>query len=215
MVPRRPGDGTVVWTVRNISPQKVEPEVVAGDIFHNLRAALDHLAVDLVALNQRSPKDVYFPFASSADDLDQQINKKKFFRASPEAIELLKAMRPYRGGDERLRAIHDLDVTDKHRRLVQVDIYAKATASKKGEKPPFSDVRLPVLNNAVALIVPESDSPDESHIWLEARYSMTHFPFAGEDAMKVFSQLINLVESVVDQFDALEQKKTLITQQPV
>ena len=95
-----------------------EIPLVLGDAVHNLRTALDLLACDLVRLNGQSAKGVHFPFAESEDGLDEQIKKKKFDRASPEAVRLLKKIRPYRGGNVLLRALHELDVMDKHRLII-------------------------------------------------------------------------------------------------
>lgn len=91
---------------------------VLGDAIHNLRAALDHMAVSVVALNGKSPNGVYFPFAHTADDLPEQIKRKNFHRAPQEAQELLVSLRPYTGGNLMLRALHDLDVLDKHNDLI-------------------------------------------------------------------------------------------------
>lgn len=63
-------------------------------------------------------KGVYFPFAANARELERQIKLKKFDRASTEAVELIKALAPYPGGDDRLRGLHDLDIKDKHQMLI-------------------------------------------------------------------------------------------------
>ncbi len=89
-----------------------------GDLLHNLRAALDLMACDLVRLNGLNANGVHFPFSETPKDLPEMIKRRKFFRAGPEAVELLKKMRPYRGGQEALRAIHDLDIQDKHKELI-------------------------------------------------------------------------------------------------
>src|SRR5438128_2063569 len=47
-----------------------------GDAIHNLRAALDLLACELVRLNGASDENVYFPFCHDAASLDQMIQKR-------------------------------------------------------------------------------------------------------------------------------------------
>jgi hypothetical protein len=91
---------------------------IIGDHIHNLRAALDLLACEVVRANGKSDKGVHFPFSDGPDTLDGQIKDKKFHRASPEAIALLKRIKPYPKGNDPLRAIHDLDVIDKHQALI-------------------------------------------------------------------------------------------------
>jgi hypothetical protein len=100
---------------------------IIGDVVHNLRAALDLLANDLVRLNQKSTKGVYFPFARDASDLDTMIKARNMNRAAPEVVELIRSMAPFSGGNHALRAIHDLDIQDKHQALIiagsSVDIH--------------------------------------------------------------------------------------------
>lgn len=91
-----------------------------GDAIHNLRTALDHMACDLVRLNGKSTKGVYFPFAADANALNDQIKAKNFHRAPAAAVALLRHLQPYKSGNRALRAIHDLDVHDKHELLIPV-----------------------------------------------------------------------------------------------
>lgn len=91
--------------------------LIVGDAIHNMRAALDFMAVEVVKLNGKSAKGVYFPFSSDAAALDGAIKSKNFYKAPDQAIALLKATQPYRGGNDLLRALHDLDIQDKHHRI--------------------------------------------------------------------------------------------------
>jgi hypothetical protein len=91
-----------------------------GDAIHNLRSALDIMACDIVRLSGKSTKGVHFPFAGSKDGLQEMIEKHRFNRAPKEAVDLLKKMAPYKGGHIALRAIHDLDIMDKHEMILPV-----------------------------------------------------------------------------------------------
>lgn len=101
-----------------IAPVPPEVSLAYGDTVHCLRASLDLLANDVVKLNGGSTKGVYFPFAASEDLLPDQIKQKKFDRAGDQAVEILKSLKPYRGGDEVLRGMHDLDIQDKHQMIL-------------------------------------------------------------------------------------------------
>jgi len=48
------------------------------------------------------------------------IKEKHFDRAGPIAVELLRRLKPYADGNTSLRAIHDLDLQDKHHKLIPV-----------------------------------------------------------------------------------------------
>jgi hypothetical protein len=110
-------DGRHAWTFRT-KPIPKELSTIVGDIVHNLRAALDLLTCDLVRLNGQSDKGVYFPFAGDAAELEKMIKDRHIDRAGPDIVELVRSMKPFKGGNIKLRAIHDLDITDKHKTLI-------------------------------------------------------------------------------------------------
>jgi hypothetical protein len=70
-----------------------------------------------VGLSGESTKEVKFPFCDSPDKLDFFIKERKLSRAGPEVVALVKSLKPYKGGNTALRAIHDLDIRDKHEAL--------------------------------------------------------------------------------------------------
>lgn len=106
----------------NVTGTPAEIGVILGDILHNLRSALDYAACELVRSKCHSDKGVYFPFCEHKDGIDEMIRKKNFHRAGVDAIEVLKGLMPYKGGDYMLRGIHDLDIRDKHQMLILVPL---------------------------------------------------------------------------------------------
>jgi hypothetical protein len=68
-------------------------------------------------MNGRDDKNVYFPFCESASELDDMIKRRNFDAVSPAAIDLVRRLRPYKGGNTPIRYIHDLDIMDKHQML--------------------------------------------------------------------------------------------------
>lgn len=110
-----PSTGEVEVTLKSITDV---PGAIVGDAIHNMRSALDLMVSEMARLKKRSDRDVYFPFSDSADTLDAAIQRKCFRKCGEDAIELLKSLRPYRGGNEALRLIHDLDIRDKHTALI-------------------------------------------------------------------------------------------------
>ncbi|HUS98314.1 MAG TPA: hypothetical protein VMX97_16425 [Hyphomicrobiaceae bacterium] len=108
------------WCAKIHEPIDAGLSGILGDAIHNLRTSLDLLATDLVVVAGKNPKSVHFPFADSQSGLADQIKRKNFHRAGSAAVDLLKFLKPYKGGNEGLRALHDLDVMDKHKALVPV-----------------------------------------------------------------------------------------------
>ncbi len=112
--------GTQAWNARIRNPAPIKLSAMIGDIIHNLRTALDLLVCDLVTINGKSAKQVYFPFCATASELSHVIRERKIHRAGSDVVALIESMKPYTGGNIALRAIHDLDVTDKHHALLPV-----------------------------------------------------------------------------------------------
>jgi len=116
--------------IRNEVPAHLAP--IIGDIVHNLRTSLDVLACDIVRITSgpdASVDGVYYPFCSEKSDLNNMIKKRRLHRSGRAVIEAIKATAPYRGGNDGLRAIHDLDVQDKHQALIPMATAASIPAS--------------------------------------------------------------------------------------
>jgi hypothetical protein len=89
-------------------------ETILGDALHNMRSALDLMAVEAVRINGGNEAGVKFPFCETEAELEQAIKSANFHRASEAAQTMVRAFRPYKGGDDLLRALHDLDIENKH-----------------------------------------------------------------------------------------------------
>ncbi len=92
--------------------------VIVGDAIHNMRAALDLLAVDIVRVSGGDTKGVYFPFCSEEALLEETMKSRNLHRAQTRFQDMIRALKPYKGGNASLRALHDLDIQDKHHALI-------------------------------------------------------------------------------------------------
>lgn len=101
-------------------PMPAEWPLILGDAVHNLRSALDIMACDVMRYHGYGVSSVHFPFAERAEDLETEILRRTVHRARPEVVNLFYQLKPYKGGDRLLRAIHDLDVRDKHKLITPV-----------------------------------------------------------------------------------------------
>ncbi|MEX0833417.1 MAG: hypothetical protein WD276_06035 [Actinomycetota bacterium] len=91
-----------------------------GDVVHNLRAALDLLVYELLRKHDVEPTIQHaFPISDSAKEFESG-GLRKVKGVGDEAVQLLKAIKPYRGGNDALWELHQLDRRDKHRFLVPV-----------------------------------------------------------------------------------------------
>ena len=160
---------------------------IVGDIVHNLRAALDLMAVELVSLNDGgNTDDVYFPFCQNEDFLDKMIVKRNFNRAGPEEVRLLKELKPYKGGNAALRALHDLDIQDKHHSLIPSA--AAMTTPEVAADMSSGKLVLRMVEGSVPVI--GITFPADG-------------PLAGAELIPALQDLIELVEGVLEAFAAI------------
>jgi hypothetical protein len=104
----------------------------ASDIINNLRAALDHLIFQLIDVHSpQSPAEVFercaFPICDDVTSYESA-KRKKAKGISPEAMVLLDACKPYKGGNDALWELDELNNISKHRLILTVghEVYCHA-----------------------------------------------------------------------------------------
>ncbi len=111
--------GQLVYKLRILKPIPQEFSTIIGDVIQNLRAALDHTACCLAI--QKNPtvniNDVSFPIARDIQEFNSRA-KKTIRKLAPEAIAFIKALKPYKGGNDKFWQLHRLGVRDRHRLLL-------------------------------------------------------------------------------------------------
>lgn len=162
------------------------PGAIVGDAIHNMRTALDLMASELVRQNGKSDNKVYFPFADKASNLDDVITSKNFHKAGSDAVALLKKYEPYRGGNESLRAIHDLDIRDKHKALVLMG--ATRTIEVEGSYDVESLVghHITITKHDVYYVFPEDGAA-----------------LSGRPVIETLKELVKLVNGIVEAFTSM------------
>src|SRR5579863_5427772 len=96
---------------------------ITGDVLQKLRSALDHLAYQLFESGTgragNDGKHVYLPIFDSASRCAAGL-ESKVRGMQRNAVDAIKALKPYRGGDDTLWRLQQLNNRDKHRLLVTV-----------------------------------------------------------------------------------------------
>jgi hypothetical protein len=151
VVERFPGPAWLkshAWTARIRKPVPPILSAMIGDVVHNLRAALDLLMCDLVRINSKSASKVYFPFCKDREHLNDAIDKSLSKRAGVDIVRMLHSIAPYKDGNILLRAIHDLDIFDKHDALLPIigAMNVPIATIKIAEQAP---VQLPVFSTTI------------------------------------------------------------------
>ncbi len=98
--------------------------VEAGAYINAIRSGLDILAMALTRRHSlRIPeRSVYFPIADSEEALLKNAGAPLLQHLPEEERAKVLALKPYRGGNAALWALHRLDIVRKHRRLLDVQI---------------------------------------------------------------------------------------------
>jgi hypothetical protein len=122
-----------------LSVRDIPLEVVAvvGDVLHNLRSALDHLAYQLVVTAGNKPdRRTAFPIADSAKKYVSSTFRRKVKGMRQDAIDRIDTIKPYKGGNDVLWRLDELNNIDKHRLLItacSVNTARSMTPSERGE----------------------------------------------------------------------------------
>jgi hypothetical protein len=167
---------------------------IIGDAIHNMRTSLDLMAAELVRLKGFSDHNVYFPFSDNAARLDDAIKSKNFDKAGEDAVNLLRSFEPYKEGNKLLRALHDLDIRDKHRALV---VGGKSMNVKFGgtynvDNPAEND--LAIISHEVYYIFSTEDGV-----------------LSGNNVIQTLTELMELVNRILDEFARMVELRNVKT----
>lgn len=111
---KRPGKRLI--SVKQIHSIPVGFSAIIGDAVHNLRSALDLLIYALVGTkNERAQ----FPFSEKGEAaFEKLLQKNSIGQAGSRVENIVRGLKPYKGGNETLYGLHRLDIVDKHRLLL-------------------------------------------------------------------------------------------------
>jgi hypothetical protein len=206
-----PSPNSKIWIVRVREEVPIEFCAIIGDVIHNLRAALDLMAVQLVRLNNKNDDDVYFPFSQSAKTFNDAFKRSKMNRASSKAIALLKSLKPYSDGNYPLHSLHALDIMDKHQALIPTyDVIA--VPDYLGGKELKRGVRI-AIKEGVSVAVDVEMAP---YIAIGRHYRgafSLHFvsrlpsgkaaPFSGEEIIPALLRAVDSIDRIIEAFTDL------------
>jgi hypothetical protein len=107
--------------------------IIAGDIVHNLRSAIDHAYFEAVRPHvlPYQERSIQFPFAFSHSKLPELIIQRLGDRVSTKFYQCIVELKPFSGpdGNRQLCLVNDLDIADKHKFLNLFGEYKTITSS--------------------------------------------------------------------------------------
>jgi hypothetical protein len=122
-----PQTGQIIFYLASMTPIPPKIALIAGDALHNLRSALDYLVVQFYTTGKfRSGMSnitkIRFPIFRTSDSYETKFAGE--IEGSDKCVEnAIRATKPYKGGNNDLWALHELDIIDKHRMLLTAACY--------------------------------------------------------------------------------------------
>jgi hypothetical protein len=120
----RPPERSILLVADDVPQFAPKFGAMVGDVIHNLRSALDHLAWRLVKAGAiprpPKPEQVQFPLARSGAGFRNQLPQRLPGVPSRPHIALIRRFQPYRRGPrgQAMLALRSFSNTDKHRMLI-------------------------------------------------------------------------------------------------
>lgn len=209
VIEQDPNSPNHLWTlrVRNDVPHTFS--AIIGDAIHNLRASLDLLASDLVAANGGSTNNVYFPFAEDVDSFERMIKERHVDRAGEDVVEIIRSLKPYKGGNDMLRAIHDLDITDKHKTIIPtlhyVGIKDLRMRNASGPILTISNMHVgPIEDGKILMSLPPANNIKVGQYFqpsLKITFGNDQ-PMSGEPVVGALHEFVKVIDDIINTFEA-------------
>jgi hypothetical protein len=120
---RDPKSGDYLVIAVEDKPLPLTMNAWVGAILNSLRSSLDLLAAALAARNgEKTNRYRHFPIFDCLHDMIDPVRgidsaeRKKWLSQSERAM--IKRLKPYKGGDDTIWSLHELDIVRKHERLI-------------------------------------------------------------------------------------------------
>ena len=210
----------VTWKMQlSEKPPGIIPLLI-GDVIHNLRSALDILICDIAEIRGFGKDKFDFPFAKDKCNLQKKLRKVHSI-IGDDVCEAILDLKPFLGGDELLRGLHDLDIIDKHRLIVPVyfaqwrrhDMAKRVTDLMRKENPNreipnivfISDMENTPMPVGEIIICDVGEDPlryyDEIKSPVLIRFpSVDGMPFQHSFVLEILAQLFERVHQVLASF---------------
>ncbi|NEY89143.1 hypothetical protein [Tabrizicola oligotrophica] len=189
-----------------------------GDAIHNLRAAFDLLACQIVTLGAGDITKTQFPVFSTCELF--KANHRRYIQGAPKlAVEIIEQFQPYySASNAALWQIHKLDIIDKHRAIIPVgaaygsfgfDVGAQMSDILGPQiKPPTiflrpADRQFPLKDGAILLQTTISAMSSNIHGDIRFNFEIAFGeddPVTGQPIIPVLRQLAQFTRNAIQRF---------------
>jgi len=211
-----PDPGNYIARVRAREQPPIRWGAVAGDAIHNLRSALDVLIHQLVthATGKHPRAKLAFPIYDTRHECEAA-GFREIERASKTAVGIVKALKPYKLGNEPLWLIKHLDNVDKHRVLLVVgsaftnvrinlaaafpDLWNLLPGLWVGLKPQLDPELCPLQDGAILFRARRDHMQMQPQFTFEIAFGEDE-TVRGKPIVPTLHQFADVVDGIVDQF---------------
>ena len=180
-----------------------------GAIINSLRSSLDSLAAALARRNGNKPNaETHFPiFASEQDMIDPLtgIEGKKWLSKGERAA--VKALKPYKGGDDTIWPLHQLDIVRKHERLICATVDVRRFHVETGNMMVSGFAGIERLKDKTILSGAGGPNPLDmaesyTHIAAHITFNEADLGLADHEVATTLSRFASRVAEIIERFDA-------------
>jgi hypothetical protein len=177
--------------------------LILGDAVHDLRAALDYLACEIVRSVGVEPKGVYFPICETVEKYKSESNGK--VKGMPQAAkDEIDKIQPYGGENDGLWGLHTLDIIDKHRLLLTTGMRVGGWQVNLSLTPTEYNFAMPSLleeGDVIGWIPGNHEADKRMSITADIAFGEPEI-LEGRPIIETLTQLANMVEAIVSHFGA-------------
>lgn len=200
-----------VVVVAEKEPFPLTFQVEAGAYINAIRSSLDILAATLADRHCKTLIDeAYFPVASSESIFLSGNGYKghKFIKALPAKERgIIEALKPYKGGNASLYALHQLDVVRKHVRLLAVEVQPRifvvsgwGRATDAFTPVSTGSVRTGPDETTIGLLAKDAAEQPQINITPQVSFGETDY-FPRREVITALHQFANFAKSVIREFN--------------
>ncbi len=181
---------------------------VAEAAYH-LRSALDQLVCALAVANGATKtSETCFPFSGDENDFKTPRTQRKIEKIHPDAVQMIRDLKPYRGGNDFLWALSRLSNVDKHTKLIpianaRVGMEYRLTARfEAGDVIQPPDPNWHSLDKQITLLTYPVGRQLQGDVKIATDVAFYNIDiFEGEPLIVVLNQLSDLVSSIIGIFE--------------
>lgn len=207
--------GQTLDKVFDLQVPPAEIGLIAGDVAHNLRSALDHLAYALVIASGGTPtKQTAFPIYDDPAKYKAH-SRRQVEGMAQTAKDVIDGIAPYKGSDDYLWGLHALDIADKHHALLLTLVHVgevsfevpsrvfwgSGSAFEHMGRPTVPDFGKPLKDGDV-ILVRELNTQHQPQFTFDVAFTEPEV-FDGQAVLPTLAQMADRVEYVISIFKSL------------